>query len=268
MPTIQGHRGCRGLLPENTISAFVKAIKLGCDYIELDVTVTGENQILVSHDAFPNANFCTHYKVELTRDNEKEFNFYHMSYKEIKQFDCGIKPHLRFPKQVNTPSHKPLLKDLVLELDKHSKNIIYNIELKSKVETDNLFHPPPKNYTELLLNEIRDIGILDRCIIQSFDIRPLDIIHQLYPEIKLGYIVEYNNFNSNMSLIDFMPDFYVAHFSLVHDTLVQQVHNAGMQLFVWTVNSEEQIERILNLNVDSIITDYPDILIQKLNNKF
>ena len=95
MPTIQGHRGCRGLLPENTISAFVNAIKLGCDYIELDVTVTGENQILVSHDAFPNANFCTHHEVELTRDNEKEFNFYQMSYEEIKQFDCGIKPHPR-----------------------------------------------------------------------------------------------------------------------------------------------------------------------------
>lgn len=266
MPTIQGHRGCRGLLPENTISAFVNAIKLGCDYIELDVTVTGENQILVSHDAFPNANFCTHHEVELTRDNEKEFNFYQMSYEEIKQFDCGIKPHPRFPMQANIPSHKPLLKDLVLEINKHSGNIIYNIELKSKVETDNLYHHPPKNYVELLINEISEIGILDRCIIQSFDSRPLNIIHKLYPEIKLGYIVEYNNFNSNMSLIDFMPDFYVAHYSLVNCTLVNEVHNSGMQLFVWTVNSEEQIERILALNVDSIITDYPNILLQKIQN--
>ncbi len=264
MPTIQGHRGCRGLLPENTIPSFIKAIELGCNYIELDITVTGDNQILVSHEPFPNAEFCSHPSIELSKNHE--FNFYQMSYKEIKQFDCGSKTHPRFPKQLNTQAHKPLLKDLVIEMDKHSKNIIYNIELKGKVETDNLCHPPPKKYAELLINEIFEIGIAGRCIIQSFDTRPLSIIHQLYPEIKLGYIVEYNDFRSNMSLVNFMPDFYVAHYSLVHERLVRQVRNAGMQLSVWTVNSEEQIERMLNLNVDSIITDYPNILLQKIQN--
>jgi glycerophosphoryl diester phosphodiesterase len=268
MPTIQGHRGCRGLLPENTIPGFIKAIELGCNCIELDVTVTGDNQILVSHEPFPNVEFCSHPSIELTKDNEKELNFYQMSHKEIKQFDCGIKPHPRFSKQENIGIYKPLLKEVVHKLNKLSGSIIYNIEIKSKKQTDGLFHPYPQKYVELLLKEINDLGITNRCIVQSFDIRPLHTIHKNYPKIKLGYIIRYNSFETNMCQIDFIPNFYVAHYSLVHDTLVQQVHNAGMQLFVWTVNREKEMDRILNLNVDSIITDYPDILIQKLNNKF
>ena len=91
MPTIQGHRGCRGLLPENTIPAFIKAIEIGCDYIELDITVSGDNQILVSHDAYPSDEFCSHPAITFGEANEKEFNFYKMSYNQISQFDCGLK---------------------------------------------------------------------------------------------------------------------------------------------------------------------------------
>ncbi|MDA9563686.1 glycerophosphodiester phosphodiesterase family protein [Flavobacteriales bacterium] len=265
MPSIQGHRGCRGLLPENTIEGFKHALDMGCEFIELDITITKDREVLVSHDAFPSAEYCTHPSIALASSNEKNYNFFAMKYSEIREFDCGMKPHSRFPQQVNTSAYKPLLREMVKELEIYYSNFIYNIEIKSEEATDSVYHPKPEEYVQILLKELDELDITTRCFIQSFDVRPLSIIHQIRPEIKLGYIVGYNEFDDNMEKIDFIPNAYVAHYSLVDAELVSKVHQIGMKLFVWTVNRPEEMNRILSLNIDSIITDYPDLLLQKIN---
>lgn len=266
MTTIQGHRGCRGLLPENTIESCLKAIELGCDYIEIDVCVTGNNEILVSHDPYPNQEFCSHPTIKLTSKNDKEFNFFKMSHEEIKEFDCGSKYHKRFQKQKKHHTYKPLLKELVSVLEEKKRNdFIYNIEIKLEEPDGQIYFPPAQKYVELLLNELDELGITSRCLLQSFDTRPLEIIHQQRPDIQLGYIVGYNDLEVNLELLSFTPIAYVAHYTLVDSELIKKVHDRNMKLFVWTVNKEPIMRKMYNLGVDSIITDYPDRLLNLIS---
>ena len=99
---IQGHRGCRGLLPENTIPAFLKAIELGATTLELDVVISKDKQVVVSHDPYLSHMICLNAKGEaISEEEEKEYNLYKMSYAEIAQCDCGSQPHPGFPEQEN-----------------------------------------------------------------------------------------------------------------------------------------------------------------------
>ena len=117
---LQGHRGCRGLYPENTIPAFLHAMDLGVNTLEMDLAVTGDGQLLVSHEPYMSAEMCLDRQgKEISDSAQYQYNIYQMSYAEIQQFDCGSKSHPRFPDQKKMVVNKPLLMDVIAYVNKH-----------------------------------------------------------------------------------------------------------------------------------------------------
>ncbi|HLF45012.1 MAG TPA: glycerophosphodiester phosphodiesterase family protein, partial [Chitinophagaceae bacterium] len=145
---IQGHRGCRGLMPENTIAAMYKAIDLGVTTLEMDVVITKDNKVIVSHEPWMEKEITTRPDGTyiLSTFESMQLNIYKMDYEEVKTYDVGMKPHPRFPKQHKLKAIKPLLSDLIDSVEHYlSKNnlpkVQYNIETKSLPAGDIKFHP-------------------------------------------------------------------------------------------------------------------------------
>lgn len=265
---VQGHRGCRGLLPENTIPAFIKAVELGVTTLELDVVISQDQQVVVSHEPFLSHTICRDLNGEpITEEKEKEYNLYQMSYKEIAQCDCGSRSHPQFPEQQNFVAPKPLLKEVIDSVEQFIKAynlspVFYNIETKCTPTGDGTFHPEPDEFVDLLLSVIQENDIEERVIIQSFDVRTLQYTRKKHPSLALALLVGNNDSaKQNLSYLGFTPNFYSPHFQLVNEELINFAQQENMKVVPWTVNKPEDIQRMLDLNVDGIISDYPDRVI-------
>ena len=261
---IQGHRGCRGLYPENTIPAFEHAMDLGVHTLEFDVVISQDHQVIVSHDPYMSHDISTGPDgLEITSDTEKNHNIYQLTYEEIKNYDVGLKPFPRFPEQKKMPVHKPSLKDLITVTEAKNNTILYNIEIKRRPENDNLFHPEYKAFADLVIKEITDLGIMSRTTVQCFDTATLIYINEKYPEVKLVYLIENEDSPiDNLDKIAFTPYVYSPYYKLVNEELVNLCKDRNMQLIPWTVNEVEDIQAMINLGVTGIISDYPDRLIE------
>lgn len=264
----QGHRGCRGLMPENTIAAMYKAIDLGVTTLEMDVVVTADSQILISHEPWMGHEIATKPNgTYVSEKEEKSLNIYRMSYTETTRYDVGLKPHPRFPRQQKIKAIKPLLTDLIDSVKAYcrqkSKPVpFFNIETKCLPVGDGLYHPKPELFTELLMKALRDKQITERIIIQSFDFRTLQYLRKTYPAVPVAILIE--DFDKRtpdqlLAALGFTPEFWSPHFSLVNPELVAYCHARNIKLVPWTVNEPEQITRLKALGVDGIITDYPDL---------
>ncbi len=266
--SFQGHRGCRGLFPENTIPGMIEALKLGVNTLEMDAVVSQDSQIIVSHDPFFN------HEITLTPSNdtilenqEKKFNIYKMTYNEIKDFDVGSKPHPRFADQKKIKVSKPLLCNLIDSTENfiynnNLKNIYYNIETKCLPSTDNIFHPNPEIFSDLLMNVVINKKIEKRTIIQSFDPRTLRYIHKKYPNQKTALLIEdddHRNLQWQLNNLGFNPSIYSPHFSLVTRELIDECHRLNIQVIPWTINDIKEMRRLINLGVDGLISDFPNL---------
>ena len=262
---IQGHRGCRGLMPENTIPAFIKALEIGVTTLEMDVVITQDQQVLVSHDPFLSHKICYGPEgEEITEENEKSYNLYKMTYEEISQCDCGSKELVGFPEQRKMVVHKPLLSEVIDSVEYYLRTralppVYYNIETKTLPEGDNVFHPEPKPFVDLLVKVLKEKNVLDRTIIQSFDVRTLQYTKGALPNIRLALLVANKDLpEENIEKLGFVPNIYSPYYLLVNEKLVSYAHEKKMQVIPWTVNKPAEIKRIISLGVDGIITDYPD----------
>lgn len=271
---IQGHRGCRGLCPENTIPGFIKAIDLGATTLEMDVVITKDNQVVLSHDPFLNHEICEGpHKEIITEKNEKEFNIYRMSYNELQKCDCGSKIHNRFLTQAKFVSYKPLLETVIDTVEKYIsykklKPIQYNIETKCLRETDTLFHPTPDKFTELVYAIIKNKSVSSRTTLQSFDIRTLQYAHANNYTIKLALLIEnQNGFEKNVSSLGFNHDVYSPNYELVSKELVKQCHDKKIKIIPWTINEIADIKKTIDLQVDGIISDYPNRVVELIQKK-
>ncbi|HZH99963.1 MAG TPA: glycerophosphodiester phosphodiesterase family protein [Flavisolibacter sp.] len=264
----QGHRGSRGLMPENTIPAMIKALELGVTTLEMDVVITADQQVVLSHEPFFNHEIATKpdgSSVEVAE--EKRLNLYKMSYDEIRKFDVGMKPHPRFPRQQKLAVAKPLLTALVDSVEAYISSkrlppVFYNIETKSHPLTDHLFHPAPDLFVDLLMEVIRKKNIQDRVIIQSFDIRTLQYVHQRHPSVQTALLIEDDDkrsFQEQLDRLGFIPSIYSPHYSLVTTDLLQACKQKAMRLIPWTVNDAYTIKTLRAMGVDGIISDYPDL---------
>lgn len=267
----QGHRGCRGLAPENTISGFLKALDLGVNTLEMDVVVTNDNLVIVSHEPFFNHEITTLPNGEFVLEaNEKSLNIYKMDYAEILKYDVGQKPHPRFPQQLKMPAYKPLLSDIIETVEKYAKTnnkklLFYNIETKSTPQTDGVFHPKPQQFVDLLMAIIFEKKIEKRVIIQSFDSRTLQYLHKIYPQIKTALLIENfdkREFSEQISDLGFLPTIYSPAFELVNQQLVAICKSKKVKLIPWTVNDIETINTLKKMGVDGIITDYPNLFFE------
>ncbi|MEM9834730.1 MAG: glycerophosphodiester phosphodiesterase, partial [Bacteroidota bacterium] len=269
---IQGHRGCRGLLPENTIPAFIKAVELGVTTLELDIVVSQDQQLVVSHEPFLSHTICKTPDGEpISEAEEKNYNLYQMSYQEISQCDCGSQPHPQFPEQENFVVHKPLLGEVIDTVEKFIEDrnlspVSYNIETKSDPTGDNIFHPEPDGFVDLLLSVTLEKGVEDRVTIQSFDVRTLQQVRRKDPNLGLALLVENrDSAEKNLEDLGFTPEIYSPHFQLVDKALISFAQQKGMRVIPWTVNNSKDIQQMIDLKVDGIISDYPNRVIELVN---
>lgn len=265
---IQGHRGCRGLMPENTIAAMLKALDLGVTTLEMDISFSKDKKPLLSHEPFFNHEITTKPDGSFIEEKEEQrYNLYNMDYGEIIKYDVGMKPHPRFPQQQKIKAVKPLLADVFDAVKEHMVNSkrpypFFNIETKCLPAGDNVYHPEPAEFVELLMKTIKEKHMERYVIIQSFDPRSLQYLHQHYPAIKTALLIEAtdkNSFRKQIKDLGFTPDIYSPEYTLVTPILIQNCHEQKMKIIPWTVNDKKEIDRLKALGVDGIISDYPDL---------
>jgi glycerophosphoryl diester phosphodiesterase len=263
---LQGHRGSRGLMPENTIEAMLEAIKWGVTTLEMDVVITKDKQVVLSHEPFMNLEIATPPIGVNNNVNAKAFNIFQMTYEEVKTWDVGSKFNPRFSDQKKMKVHKPLLKELIEAIESYTKvnnlpQVAYNIETKMSPDTDELFHPGPVEFVDLLSKVVIDAGIANRTTIQSFDPRSLIELHKRKAPFQLSYLIEATQKITAAQVITnlgFKPDVISPDYSLVDASFVHDFHQQKMKIIVWTVNQEVDIKKMAALGVDGIISDYPN----------
>ena len=264
----QGHRGCRGLMPENTVPAMIHALDLGVTTLEMDIVFTKDSVAILSHEPFFNHEISTKADGSFIEEKEeKNFNIYKMSFEETQQFDVGLKPHPRFPQQQKIAVHKPRLAD-VFDSVKNYMMVAkrpfpyYNIETKTMPSTDGIYHPAPAAFVELLMKVIKEKGMEEYVIIQSFDFRTLQYLHKHYPAIKTAMLIEdydKRNLEEQIKASGFTPTIYSPAYILVNEDLIKKCHQQNIKVIPWTVNDKKEIERLMALGVDGIISDYPNL---------
>ena len=264
-PDVHGHRGCRALMPENTVAGFLKAAELGCTWMEMDVVITGDGQVLVSHEPWMDHRICrTPQGDSITPAQQRTFNIFHMTTAEAQAFDCGSVQHPDFPEQDNAKAHKPTLLEVVEAMDEFATEngfgtIGFNIEIKSEPDLYGTFQPAPKDFVNIVMAAITDLNIADRCILQSFDPAILEAIHETEPGMRLSFLVENDDgIAANLKRLSFAPAIYSPDFEQLDATAVNTLHDQDIEVAAWTVNDEPDMRRMIALGVDIIITDRPD----------
>lgn len=262
---VQGHRGARGLRPENTIPAFLIALDSGVTTLELDVVITKDKQVVVSHEPWMSPSICLDPTGNpIPEKSEKKFNIYQMTYAEVKAFDCGSKGNEKFPEQQKIKTVKPLLSDVIIAVDVHTKNftqyeVDYNIEIKSSPEGDGKFHPSVQEYSDIVYKLLDQYLPLERIVIQSFDFRVLKYWRDQYPEIRLAALVEnLKSVETNLNDLGFSPSIYSPHYKLLTKEKVDYLHHRRIRVIPWTVNEVSEMLSMKGMGTDGFITDYPD----------
>ncbi|WP_439882390.1 glycerophosphodiester phosphodiesterase [Pontibacter sp. MBLB2868] len=263
---LEGHRGARGLMPENTIPAMLKALELGVTTLEMDVHISKDGKVLLSHDP------CINPEHELQPGGEEipaadaqKYALYQLPYAQIRQFDAGSKFYARFPEQQLVHTHKPLLAEVIDTVQAFIKShklpqVFYNIETKSTPAGDGIYHPEPEEFVERLTDVIKEKELLPYVIIQSFDVRTLQVLHRTLPEVRTSLLVEdTNTLEQHLVALGFTPVIYSPDHALVTPELVQAAHSKGIKVIPWTVNSLDEMEALKRMGVDGLISDYPNL---------
>ena len=246
----------------------IRALEIGVTTLEMDAMITKDEKVILSHDPYFNHTITTKSDGSfINATDEKKFAIYGMTYDDTQLYDVGLKPNPTFPRQQKMAVHKPLLADVIDSAEAFSKKEkrplpFYNIETKSNPVTDNIFHPAPEKYVELLMSVINSKGIANRVIIQSFDFRTLKIMHQKYPLVKTAALIQPADkrpVDDQVKELGFTPAIYSPEASLVNSDLITACHQQKMKVVPWTVNDKEKIEHFKSLGVDGIISDYPDL---------
>ncbi len=273
---LEGHRGARGLSPENTIPSMKTAIDHGANFIEVDIYITKDGQALIAHDPYPNIQHTLFEDgSEITAEQAKQYVWRQMNYEDIRKFDVGSKPFPAYPEQVNIKTYMPLLGELIDSIEAYTaeKNItpvIYNIEVKTSIYYDTLnYNAGPEEMIDRVMEVVRSKNIGDRFYIQSFDKRPLQYAKKKYPEVTLGFLTgdKKISMSEHIAELGFLPDIYAPSHTITTKELIDSVHQQGMKFVPWTVNAVEDMVRLIEWGTDGIITDYANRLDSIVNKK-
>lgn len=282
---LHGHRGARGLLPENTLPAFEKALEIGVDCLELDVGMSRDGRLVVAHDPRLNPSLVrSDGKWVTTRIPLKA-----LAAEQIARFDVGrIDPASKYarslPRQApRDATHMPLLEEvLALPGLKLRPKVCLNIEVKtSPIAPDDTF--APERMADTLVATVSKAGLRARLRVQSFDWRSLVYLHRTAPDVALSFLTaqrpwldnvelgrpgaspwlagnDIDDFGSVPRLIKALGgDYWSPYFRDLTPALLAEAHAAGLKVVVWTVNDVDDMHRLIAMGVDALITDYPDI---------
>ena len=251
---VHGHRGARARFPENTIPAFQYAIGAGADVLELDIAVTKDNVIVVSHDPILHGPVCTGPQASAV--------IHELTLAEVKQWDCGAVQNPRFPDQKTVPGTRMPTLDEVFTLAPEG-SFQFNIETKIFADKPQ-YTPGPREFAQMVLDCVRKHHLERRVILQSFDFRTLREMKELAPEIRLAALTEADQRDFTVIAKEAHAGIISPHYNLVTPEKTKAAHDAGLEVVPWTANTPADWERLANAGVDAIISDDPAALIQWL----
>lgn len=248
------------------MQGFIRALSLNTDAVELDVVISKDLQVVVSHEPFMHHKKCLKPDMKaITKAEEKAFTLFKMDYEEIQRFDCGLKSHPNFPLLHTSKAYKPLLKEVIAALEKACtetgrKPIVYNIEIKSEAAFVGISQPGYTLFVELVLGAIERFEIKGRVIIQSFDKEILRALKKMNSTIPLSLLIE-DELDPFIHIhnLGFKPEILASDFLYLSEENTHKLQAEQIKVFAFTVNKTEDINRLLSYGVDAIITDYPDI---------
>ncbi|MGI4887237.1 MAG: glycerophosphodiester phosphodiesterase family protein [Janthinobacterium lividum] len=270
-PEVHGHRGCRGLWPENTLPGFLHAVALGVDVLEMDVVISADQQVVVSHDPWLAAHICRDaYGQRIASAHEHEHNLYRMPYAAIQQCDCGSWLNPSFPSQQLVVAPKPLLSEVLAATEASSrllgrKGLRYSVEIKCTPAGDGIYHPGPAQFLALVLGELLAAGVLPRTTLLCFDSRVLRLAHaQLSTSIALCLLSESGEaWSVSVAKLGFQPDVFGPNYESVTPVAISELRHLcpGTSVVPWTVNNPVNMQQLLTMDIDGLTTDYPDRLL-------
>ena len=273
-PEVHGHRGCRGLFPENTLPAFLHALALGVDVLELDVVISQDQQVVVSHEPWLAAHLGPGPAGEpIDPLREREFNLYQLPYATIRRCGVGARPHPDFPGQQPIASYRPLLREVLQATEAAARWLGrplpgYSVELKSDPTSDDLFHPRPAAFVRLVLAELAAARALPRTTLLSFDARILQAARQQVPAQPLCLLSEEPTPAGQLfAQLGFVPETFGPDYRLLSAAVVQDLaaRYPALRLVPWTMNEPADLRRVIAWGVAGITTDYPDRLLDLLS---
>jgi glycerophosphoryl diester phosphodiesterase len=255
---VHGHRGARARMPENTLPAFEYAIQQGVDALEMDMAVTKDNVIVISHDPILETPVCSGPRNGVV--------IHTLTLAEVRQWDCGAVQNPNFHTQQTVPGTRMPTLDDVLQLATRG-TFDYNIETKSFPERPE-YTPPPNEFARLVLDKVRQYKLEKRVILQSFDFRTLVAMRQLAPEIRLSALTEmdpraFTTIAKEAANAEIVSPYY----KLVTAEKVAAAHALNIQVVPWTVNDPAEWDRLIEAKVDAIISDDPAALIAHLKKR-
>ena len=255
----QAHRGGMGLYPENSIPAFKNSLDLGANK---------DGKVVLSHDPAFEARYTTKPDGKEMKRGEEPY-VYHLTYDEIAKYDVGMRSVRSWPEKACVPAVKPLLTDVITCVENSTKEngltpVKYNIEIKSDYTCSNGEEgrdwPEYKEFVDICAPVIASFGLGDRLIVQSFDDRALNYLHEKYPEFTLSYLIRDHDtdFDTFMGLLNFTPEWLSPPHQNVTAEFLAEARARGMKLVTWTVDEVSEIKRLMDLKVDGIISNHPD----------
>jgi len=264
---VQGHRGCRGHLPENTLPAFSRALELGVNTLELDVAVTRDGVVVVHHDRGLNPAIARGPDGKWVREPTP---INHMTFAELQRYDIGrLDPSSAYGKKF--PQQKPLdgtrvprLSDL-FQLTRDHKSIRFNIEPKSDADQpDETLAPEP--FARALIAEVRKAGMQKRTTVQAFDWRLLKVVEREAPELPTVYCTE--GAGSDPARVhDAGGKIWSPDFERVTPEKLAAARQWNLWVTVWTVNEPADIARMIAMDVNGMASDYPDRVLEQLRKR-
>jgi glycerophosphoryl diester phosphodiesterase len=279
---LQGHRGARGLKPENTIPAFEEALFWGMNTIELDTVVTKDKQLIIHHDTELNPQLCRH------TEGKKVIveNISHFTVAELKKLDCGSLPNPKFPDQKLVPNtNLSTLQEFFQFIQNYEKKNKTTSKVNFNIETKFPNSTTPEEIQEfanLIVKEIEQAGMVDRTIVQSFRIEVLPLVKKLNPKIQtsalfaptivegirlylgIGSSIQENILKQSEEV---GANIISPYFLYVDAEFVQKAHKQNRKVIPWTVNDKKEMLRLQEIGVDGIISDYPNKLVEVLRAK-
>jgi len=267
---VQAHRGGAGLMPENTVSAMKNAIDLEVNTLEFDLQLSSDGKVVVSHDNYFHPRYATRPDGTTVEKGDPKEYLYTMPYDSIAKYDVGMKPNTVWPDQKKVPEVKPLASDLIDITEAYAKEkglapLGYNIEIKSwPGDGEGTLWPDYKTFCDTCIPVLLSKNLGDRLIVQSFDTRALEYMHEKWPDLILSYLTDDDepDINAILSNLTFKPAWWSPHHSVVTAENVEYCHSQGIGVVPWTVDDPEEMARMVECGAEAIISNYPDRLIE------